>query len=394
MTTTSAPARPRTKPNVQASPSARIGFWTGEQLNPRRNSLNLIRLILALAVLYHHSWPLGGFEGHPQIGGVVLGGWAVYGFFCLSGYLITASRLSHPLGEYLIHRAARILPAFWVCLGLTVAVFAPVAYLHDHGTLNGYLTGPGVTPLNHVLLNSTLQINAYGIGETLSANPYPTAWNGSLWTLYYEFICYLAVGALAISPLFRRSLVPALASFFASVLLVANIETVLPYLQNNPDVRNILTLIPFFLGGSVIQMARSRLPLHWLGAALSAICTAALLELSSEWGLQLAAPLITYVLLWIGKSVPSPSVIRRHDVSYGVYIYAFPIQQLLASFGAHRHGVIAYTALSVVLTAPFAAASWILVERPVMRRARRSSRPATRQEPTENLVDAARVPPR
>ena len=54
-----------------------------------------------------------------------------------------------------------------------------------------------------------------------------------------------------------------------------------------------------------------------------------------HWGAQAAAPLIAYVLLWLSTVLPSPRLARRHDISYGVYIYAFPVQQLLAYAGAH-----------------------------------------------------------
>jgi peptidoglycan/LPS O-acetylase OafA/YrhL len=352
--------------------TARLWRWSGNQLDPRKNSLNLVRLALALAVLYHHSFPLGGFEGHPDLLGVQLGGWAVFGFFCISGYLITGSRLVKPLGSYLVLRIARIYPAFWVCLGVTVAVFAPLDFMRTHGTLDGYLTSPGITPLDYLVVNATLQINSYGIGETLASNPYPVAWNGSLWTLYYEFICYLLVGALACFGWWRRSAWPVSAAFLLSVLALANADVVLPYVALNADVRNLLTLVPFFLGGAVVHMLRARLPLHWTGALVAALGVYGALQLSPVWGLQLSAPLMTYALLWIGSVVKAPGIALRNDLSYGVYIYAFPVQQLLASFGVQRHGVLLYTVAAAALTIPLAAMSWFVIERPVMRRARSS----------------------
>lgn len=57
----------------------------------------------------------------------------------------------------------------------------------------------------------------------------------------------------------------------------------------------------------------------------------------------------------------------RSDYSYGTYIYAFPVQQMLAAAGVHRSGLIAYVAASAACTAPFAVASWWLVERPASR---------------------------
>ena len=69
-------------------------MWFGSRLDVRNNSLNLIRLVLAFAVLIHHSWPLAGAHGEPRFAGDTLGGWAVAGFFGISGYLITSLLLA------------------------------------------------------------------------------------------------------------------------------------------------------------------------------------------------------------------------------------------------------------------------------------------------------------
>ena len=94
-----------------------------------------------------------------------------------------------------MHRVARIFPAFLVCLVVTAFVFAPIAYLHQHGTVDGLLTTP-TTPLNYVFGNATLRMFAFDVAGTPGNVPYPGAWNGSLWTLYYEFGCYMVVAAL------------------------------------------------------------------------------------------------------------------------------------------------------------------------------------------------------
>ena len=89
----------------------------------RKNSLNLFRLILAALVLFAHSWYITGQRDRARsIQGENLGGWAVAGFFVLSGFLITRSRLRTSPGEYLLHRVARIYPAFVVVLVVTAFV--------------------------------------------------------------------------------------------------------------------------------------------------------------------------------------------------------------------------------------------------------------------------------
>lgn len=361
------------------APEARLGRWTGRQLDPRRNSLNLIRLVLASLVLVAHAYYIAGVPSPdgtfgPHVDGENLGGWAVFGFFALSGYLITASRWSNRLGTYLVHRVARIFPAFLVCLVVMVVAFAPVSYLSQHGTLAGYLTTGPTTPANFIFSNSLLRISTYEIAGTPAGVPYPSAWNGSLWSLYYEFLCYLIVGGLGTLALFRRSAWAMLAAWVASVGLHAGWSRgVDSIMGGNVDFQLLFKLLPLFLGGALVQLVRHRLPLHWAGAAASAAVVASAVWLLNGVGAQLTAPFLAYLLIWVGSVLPSPRLVQRHDISYGVYIYAFPVQQILVLTGIHERGLVLYDVVALACTVPLAAASWLLVERPVMRRARRGT---------------------
>jgi peptidoglycan/LPS O-acetylase OafA/YrhL len=93
--------------------------------------------------------------------------------------------------------------------------------------------------------------------------------------------------------------------------------------------------------------------------------------------------------------VPSPTVARRHDISYGVYIYAFPIQQLLVYAGAHRLGLVAYDVLAALATAALAVVSWRVVERPALRWARHRFRPAAASATSHRVAQElpGRLPP-
>lgn len=360
------------------APEARLGRWTGRQLDPKRNSLNLIRLVLASLVLVAHAYYIAGVPSAdgtfgPHIDGENLGGWAVFGFFALSGYLITASRWSNQLGTYLVHRIARIFPAFLVCLVVMVAVFAPLSYLAQHGSLGGYLT-TGTTPANFVFSNSLLRINAYDIAGTPAEVPYPGAWNGSLWSLYYEFLCYLIVGALGTVAWFRRSRWAMVVAWVASVGLHAGWSRGVDSLMGgNGDFQLLFKLLPLFLGGAVVQLWRHKLPLHWAAALGSAVVVAGAVWALDGGGAQLTAPFLAYLLIWVGSVLPSPRLVQRHDISYGVYIYAFPVQQLLVLTGIHERGLVLYDVVALACTVPLATASWLLVERPIMRRARRGT---------------------
>jgi peptidoglycan/LPS O-acetylase OafA/YrhL len=346
------------------------------QLDVRNNSLNLIRLILAMLVLVAHAYPLSGSgDGSIYRGGSV-GGWAVFGFFVISGYLITASRLANSFGRYLALRIARIYPAFLVCLVVTAVVFAPIAYVIEHGSLSDFLTTP-TSPFAYVLKQLPLHIVAYDVAGTPSGVPYPEVWNGSLWTLFHEFCCYLLVGLVLCLPFVRRHRWVIAAGFVASVALWAGLGH-LP-VGHIATLRDFAQLLPAFLGGALLQRYSAHLPLRALPAVGSAVVAVGLIVAIPGWGWQASAPLLAYLLLWISTVLPSPALIKRHDISYGAYIYAFPVQQLLVYTGVTRLGLSAYDAAAVAVTSALATASWLAVERPALRRARRARRPRTEE---------------
>ncbi|MBF4765512.1 acyltransferase [Nocardioides islandensis] len=336
----------------------------------RDNSLNLVRLVLALMVLVSHAYAITGHGDEPTWQGKTLGTWAVYGFFALSGFLITGSRVGSPFGSYLVRRIARIYPGFLACLVVTITVFAPIAYAKQHHGLGGYLTTSD-WPLNYVVNNLTLKVFGGTVAGTLSDAPFPGIWNGSLWTLYYEFMCYLIVGTLLALPFMRRRPLLLAPVFVGSVVFLAHPEWIQTYFGGHLDVIFLTPLLPFFLGGSVVWLLRDAIPLHWYVALPAAGVFVGAVLWREAWGGQAAAPLLAIVLLWLGQVLPSPAWIRRNDLSYGAYVYAFPVQQLVVLLGL---GVTPFANMvtAAIGTGLFAAASWFVVERPAMRSIRGS----------------------
>lgn len=343
----------------------------------RENSLNLFRLILAGLVLFAHSWYIAGRGVGPQLHGENLGGWAVAGFFVLSGFLITRSRFRTGAGDYLLHRVARIYPAFLVCLLATAVLFGPIAALIENGTLAGYVSTP-VTPLQYVWGNLGLNIMSYDIGATLNTVPYPNAWNGSLWTLYYEFLCYLLVWVLGAWALFRRSLVPAAVAFVLSVVVWMNIGLAERVGLDGSFVL-LFKLMPFFLGGALAFLIIERYGINLWIAVGALVVAAALIIGIPGWGGQISSPFLAYGLLYLSSVIPQPRWIARNDISYGFYIYAWPVQQLVVLMGGTRWGMVVYILITIVGTVILAALSWFLIERPSMRRVRRRNAPISTQ---------------
>jgi peptidoglycan/LPS O-acetylase OafA/YrhL len=299
----------------------------------RENWLNHLRLGLATLVLFSHSVPLtygkGAEAGHEWVmrltqrqmtGGDV----AVQLFFLLSGVLVTKSWLrDRHVPAYLSRRWRRIFPAF-VCAYLFAVFVAPVLVPRDLPAIRDVLDH--FHPLVHAFMIGTLHVPFLGVFNGL---PYPRAANASAWTLPFEAWCYLFVPFLAGMRAFRyRGLMVAL--WLGAVVLVA---LGLPRPANWPLALHYLVgpleswphLLACFFGGVVISLYRRKLPwgpvVRW--AALAVLIATVLLGR----GLVVAFPVCSGLLLWDALSASTGRAPGRGtDLSYGVYLYAFPIQ--------------------------------------------------------------------
>jgi len=162
-----------------------------------------------------------------------------------------------------------------------------------------------------------------------------------------------------------------------------------------------------FLYGSVLYLYRDRIPVSTAAAALCLVTVLAGGFTMKNAGM-VAGPPLAYLCIWLGPRLPFQRVGRRHDLSYGIYVFAFPLQQLLAVYGVHRHGLVAYYASFLALAPLAGAASWFLVERRALalknwtprwlerRAARRATRPAmipVQGQPVQGQSSAASSAP-
>lgn len=351
----------------------------GTRLDGRDNALNFLRLVLASAVIFAHSWPLGGLGGSRLEG---ISGLAVDGFFALSGYLIAGSRMRLPMRDFLVRRMLRILPGFWVCLVLTAFVFAPLSAFKS----GSYELGSALEYLRH---DALLTIRQYDIQATLQHVPYTEVWDGSLWTLEFEFAAYLAAGVLLTGTWVRRHARLVLIGLAVFAIVVQPLAHGPLHVTTNVYL-NALRLGAFFLAGMAVWTVRDRVPVRRDLVTVTALASAAVLALVGDWWFHvlLAVPL-TYLLFALGALLPV-RIGAVNDVSYGMYIYAFPLQQLVVLFAggvvmdglAPALGVTLLTVVTLVLTVPVAWASWLLVERPCLRLAGRlTSRRTPAAEP-------------
>jgi peptidoglycan/LPS O-acetylase OafA/YrhL len=331
----------------------------GQVFDPRNNALNAFRLSLAAVVMLWHSFPLTG-RMPPAVTTQLLMSIGVDGFFAISGFLITASWLSNPrVRDYLVARALRILPGLYVCLVVTAFVIAPISVAIQGGSAAKLLLSAG--PIEYVLKNSAVAYLQFNVGGTPRGVPIRGMWNGSLWSLIYELGCYLAVAGLGVIGLARRRWLPAallaLAVFGATLLppLTAWNWTI-PQLAARSAI--------MFTAGVLLYHFRDVIPARWSLVAVSVVIVAAA-GLLPDYRVVAAVPL-AYAVIVSGALIHNKRLRLRTDLSYGVYIYAFPTQQLLVICGLVSLNPLVFFVLSTIATLPLAALSWFLVEKRAM----------------------------
>lgn len=295
----------------------------------RDNNVNLIRFVAACMVVFGHMATLLGSETAMPLGAI-----AVDIFFLLSGYLITASwRHSPRLVPYLVRRAARIFPGLVAVLLLTVFVLGPL--VTSLGAA-GYFASAGTWKYLFLVVLAPIENVLPGVFEGL---PYPGAVNGSLWTLRYELLMYLLVppACRLLDRLGKRGRVVTAAAVTALVLLHCLTD-------GSPDcpkaVRDVFRLSSYFAIGSCVRLfdLNGRLDAQHAVLALVALLLFAG-GTGGVWTLGTVACLTVFTFGFCFCGSPRfSSLFRRNDISYGLYIYAFPVQQLVVQLGGVAPG--------------------------------------------------------
>jgi peptidoglycan/LPS O-acetylase OafA/YrhL len=356
----------------------------------RQNNIDFLRLALALLVVFAHAFVVtqGNNDAEPFMrltrGQVTGGSIAVDAFFILSGFLITASyKRSSSLLSFLKKRIARIYPGF-----LVVSVLAAVCFVPFGG---GRVEGHGLSGKIGLLVTSIVRLKDIKSLGTFASNPLPDVVNASLWTVSYEFLCYLGVAILGLTMVLRRR--RALAILFGASIAVSLLyayfqwqspHSLLAVLFGYPQVW--ARLLPMYLAGVVFYLYRDSIRLNHWGAVVS-VCAMAI-ACVIPLGYTLLFPVFgTYFLMYLAfwGRLPLHRVMRFGDLSYGTYLYAFPIQQLVVQHLELRNSPMRlfFTATPLILAT--AAASWFSVERPALRLGKRGGSKAM-QEPQDQSM--------
>jgi peptidoglycan/LPS O-acetylase OafA/YrhL len=363
-------------------PIARAMAVGGDARGHRENSFDAMRLLAALSVFWFHQIAVLG-HGSVLIPGtretLTLGDGGLITFFVLSGFLVTSSlqRSSSPR-RYLRSRFLRIYPGLLVCLGVTFVIGMIVtrvgigSYLGDWSSYQ-YVLG------NATIFASHTQLDLPGVFTT---SIWPVV-DTPLYTLRYELVFYVALLALWTLLLGRRPRMAILVAVAAGVIVIGvqHAFAASPVRFTAWDWGTAIKFaVPFALGAAVAAaglMGRRRRVLL-IAIAIAAAATVTWGSLTFQGNRTLAAVAIAVGVLALGHSrllrrlLPTPF----GDLSYGIYLYGFVIQQVVLT-QAIGLGDVGIAITAFVLTICVAAASWRYVERPALARKATVASPRT-----------------
>ncbi len=331
---------------------------------PRANALALMRLGLAGAVAVAHGLELGaGWQ--PSLGRTPVADLAVDGFFVLSGFLVVRSALRlGSTGRYAWHRFLRLVPGFWVCLLVTALFVAPLAAALAGRDPWSVMTTDESPAWRYVAVNAALPILQFDLAGITTPTGQDVV-DGALWTLQYEATCYVVVAVLGAASVLRRrpAWVPA-GVVVAWAALLAQHAGVIPADVPVLDNLQLFRFLLLFLLGGAAWLYASRVPLGWPWLAASAALCLASLWLPDYRVVGAAS----FAHLCLAAMARLP--LRRElgwDLSYGLYLYHWPVQFLLLLAGGAVLGSAAFVLVSLVLALGVATLSWRLVEQPALR---------------------------
>ncbi len=326
----------------------------------RRNNFTLIRIIFAWSVLYGHSFAVQKTPGiHDSLnsifqGSVWIGALAVNGFFAISGYLVVASFVKRGVIDYTISRVLRIFPALIICVFVSVFILGP---LFSSLSLSEYFSNELTYKyLSNALVYFKAKWHLPGVFEDNSF----TAINGSLWTLTVEFRCYIILAILGVFGLLKDRTIANLL-LFSLLLFGVFFFMDIPMLGINEKwARPAL----YFLIGVCFYVNRDKVLLDRRLALFALIL--AYSSFGKDWFTYVFPLAFVYLIFYTAYATKYINTDGKFgDISYGVYIYAWPVQQAIASlfpdFTPYMN-----TILASIIVIPTAYFSWHYIEKSML----------------------------
>jgi peptidoglycan/LPS O-acetylase OafA/YrhL len=351
------------------------------------NNSDSLRFWAAMSVLWFHAVPISDGDERNELmfrlsrGQTTGGTLAVFVFFAISGYLITRSFERSPsLWHFARARALRIVPALLTVVLLLAFVVGP---LLSTLPLGEYFASSEV--YRYAQLQSTLM---FGWHDTLPGvfgnNPSPWV-NGPLWTLRFEVECYVLVFALGVAGLLRRGVT--LALFVAALAYLAVFPGLPGTIGAPPEPNPHVELTAAFLAGALIHQWKVQLDGR-VAAVFALIIVGCLFSGHIRLAQRTLLPYVTLYLATGATMFRIPHLHRAGDLSYGVYIFAWPVSQLVVQYSG-TPSWLQTAAITTPVTLLLASASWHLIEERAL--ALKSSTPRETAPEPSALAHGTRV---
>ena len=340
----------------------------------RTNNFDGLRIIAASMVIIGHAYAITGTQGGLVIWQSYISTLAVEIFFAISGYLILKSFFYDPnFSRFLAKRSLRIFPALIALVIVTTFVLGPLV---TTASLNDYFFSAS---FSKYYSNIILKVS-YFLHGVFENNIYPNAVNGVLWTLPVEFLMYLSVPLTAAVSLValrkHRIAFDLLWTVFTLGLIIGYLCVVhykiwdLPHIAlfQRTNLVSLLLVAPFFGVGGMIFIAE-RYTTRQIPANLL-IVVAVLLQIESFLSIKIFAVIfIPIIIIRVGQA--SWPVLRDlgrwGDLSYGTYLYGWPVAQTLSLYFLDDFGVGWHMVLTLLISYVLAFGSWHLVEKRALR---------------------------
>jgi peptidoglycan/LPS O-acetylase OafA/YrhL len=347
------------------------------------NNFDILRLFAAISVIIGHAYAIN--PQPPLADGVLTiihfdfsGEVAVKFFFFLSGLLVTNSIISNPdVVQFLIKRVFRIFPGLFVCLLVSVFIVGPI---FTKVSLREYFSAPDTW--NYIRINFLLYDMQWRLTGVFTDSKYGL--NGSLWTLFFEMLCYLYLAFVCVTGLFKNKLI---ANIF--ILFIISISLFIPthlpaFFSSNP---NDYFLLACFSVGAFFANNKQSININFYLFILFWLFTIGTCYYYAP-NCPIVYQFIFYVaLFYAALYISSIDFVIKYlklpyDGSYGIYIYGFVIQQcvhaMLPAIGVHGNQIV-----SILIAIVVGTLSWHFVEKPFVKIGLRLSN-------SDNLIELKR----
>jgi peptidoglycan/LPS O-acetylase OafA/YrhL len=324
-------------------------------LRKENNNFDLFRVVAAGMVIYGHAYALLPAQGQQDIvarllGFAYSGSLAVKIFFFLSGVVVTHSLMEKKdVRRFLVSRFFRIWPALAVVLAAWAFVLGPALSTHS---MRDYFSSPAVY---EYFLRGLLMDMRYELPGVFQGNAHKAA-NGSLWSIPFEVYAYLALIAVFLLGVLRSR--PLSLALFLVILVdpVIGNKVLFTWLPQNPE----LTLIaPCFALGALLVLFKDRIEIHLAGFVGAWVLF--YLFAASSFKFYFFYFAAFYSVLYLSSRAMVVRFKPRVDISYGLYLWGWPVQQVMAQFFP-EHGIRFNQVASILVAALLGYASWRLVE--------------------------------